>query len=56
MKNWRNKKLDRLAKREKLRKSKSKIQTEEDSLVSEFVKAELEWKQACENGLNEDIF
>ena len=50
MKNWRHSKLDKLAKREKFRKSKSKIQDEENILESEFIKEENNWDELFKNG------
>lgn len=49
MKNWRQNKLDKLAKREKFRKSKPKIQNEENALESEFIKPEEKWAEHLNN-------
>ncbi|NRA45069.1 MAG: ribosome small subunit-dependent GTPase A [Oligoflexales bacterium] len=51
MKNWRHSKLDKLAKREKFRKSKSKIADEENILESEFIKEETSWDELYKEGL-----
>ena len=51
MKNWRHNKLDKLAKREKFRKSRSKIQDEDNALETEFIKEEDSWENLYKEGL-----
>ncbi|MFK7826643.1 MAG: ribosome small subunit-dependent GTPase A [Oligoflexales bacterium] len=51
MKNWRHSKLDKLAKREKFRKSKTKIQDEDNTLESEFIREEKTWDKFYKEGL-----